>query len=186
MSIKDIVLKNRSYRRFYNEKKISLEELKELVDIARNTPSAANRQVVRYKLVADEKIAKEVYKTLGWAGYLKEWEGPIEQERPVAYIILVTDKEAKADIDEGIISQTIMMAAVEKGLGGCILGNVKRDVLKETLKLADNYKIDLVLALGYPKENVKLVEMKNNDIKYYRDEEMNHYVPKRRLEDIIL
>ena len=186
MEIREIVSKNRSYRRFYNEKKITKEELVELVDIARLTPSAANRQPVKYMVVADEERNAKVYETLGWAGYLKDWDGPEKEERPTGYILILTKKDVKADIDEGIISQTIMMAAVEKGLGGCILGNVKRDALKETLKLADNYKIDLVLALGYPKENVKLVEMKNNDIKYYRDEEMNHYVPKRRLEDIIL
>lgn len=186
MNLKDMVLKNRSYRRFYNEKKISKEELTELVDIARNTPSAANRQPVRYKLVYEEAEAAKVYKTLGWAGYLKDWDGPIENERPAAYIILATDKDTKADIDEGIISQTIMLAAVERGLGGCILGNVKREELVKAINLPADYKIDLVLALGYPKENVSLVEMQNNDVKYYRDEDMNHYVPKRRLEDVLL
>ena len=186
MNVNELVVKSRSYRRFYNEKKISKEELIKLIDIARKTPSAANIQPVKYKVIADEELNNKVYETIGWAGYLTDWDGPEENERPVGYIILITRKEDKADIDEGIISQTIMLSAVERGQGGCILGNINRKKLAEYINLDKEYKIDLVLALGYPKENVKIVDMKDGNIKYYRDENLNHYVPKRKLEDILL
>lgn len=186
MEIREIVSKNRSYRRFYNEKKITKEELVELVDIARLTPSAANRQPVKYMVVADEERNAKVYETLGWAGYLKDWDGPEKEERPTGYILILTKKDVKADVDEGIISQTIMMAAVEKGMGGCILGNIKREKLMENLNIDEEYKVDLVLAIGYPKEEVKIVDIKDNDIKYYNDENKIHYVPKRKLEEVLM
>ena len=81
-----------------------------------------------------------------------------------------------------------MLGAVEKGYGGCILANVKRGRLAELLGIdTEKYSIDLVLALGKPKEEVVVVPVKEDgDIRYYRDENQVHYVPKRTLEDIIL
>ena len=148
--IKELAKKNRSYRRFYENKKITEDELKELVDTGRNTPSAANRQPVRYKLVCDEVMNEKVFECLGWAGYLKDWAGPVKGERPSAYIIMATDKNAKAECDEGIIGQTILLAAVEKGMGGCFLGNVNRAKLAGVIGLSDDMKIDYCIALGYP------------------------------------
>lgn len=184
--IEDLVKKNRSYRRFYEDRKISRETLAELVDIARNTPSAANRQPVRYKLVCDEKTNAEVFECLGWAGYLKEWDGPVPGERPAAYIILATSKQAKAECDEGIIGQTMLLAAAERGFGGCFLGNVNRDKLAEIISLPDDMKIDYCIAFGYPKEKVVLEDIPaDGDIKYYRDSKQVHHVPKIRIEDVI-
>lgn len=96
--IKELAKKNRSYRRFYENKKITEDELKELVDTGRNTPSAANRQPVRYKLVCDEVMNEKVFECLGWAGYLKDWAGPVKGERPSAYIIMATDKMQKRNV----------------------------------------------------------------------------------------
>jgi len=186
MDLKELLIKNRSYRRFYNEKKISIDELKEMVELVRYTNSAANRQVVRFRLVADDKTNAIVYDKLGWAGYLKDWDGPKKEERPSAYIVLLTKKEDKADIDEGIICQAITLSAVAKGMGACILGNVKREDLLKSLNIDEAYKLDLVIALGYPKEEVEIVDVKDGDIKYYRDEKGKHYVPKRSLEDLLI
>ena len=180
--IKELAKKNRSYRRFYENKKITEDELKELVDTGRNTPSAANRQPVRYKLVCDEVMNEKVFECLGWAGYLKDWAGPVKGERPSAYIIMATDKNAKAECDEGIIGQTILLAAVEKGMGGCFLGNVNRAKLAGVIGLSDDMKIDYCIALGYPKEEVVLEDIPDGgDIKYYRDANQVHHVPKIKL-----
>jgi nitroreductase len=186
---KDLVKKSRSYRRFYGDKNITRDELREIVELVRFTPSAANLQPLKYILVCEEEMNKKVYETLAWAGYLKDWNGPIESERPTGYVIMLRDKSItqKQSLDEGISAQTICLGATEMGLGGCILGSINRAKLTETLNISDDFEIALVIALGYPKENV-IVEDLNEDgsIKYYRDEEGNHYVPKRSLEDLII
>lgn len=185
--MKEIVKRNRSYRRYDQSKKVSEMELRELVDIARLTPSGANKQPIRYFLSNTESTNAKIFETLRWAGYLEEWEGPEEGERPCAYIILVAPKGINAAHDEGIIGQTILLAAVERGMGGCFIANIDRNKLRSNLNISDEYDIKLVLALGYPKEKVVIDEItKEDDIKYYRDQDMVHHVPKIKLEDLIL
>ena len=184
----DIVKKNRSYRRFYEDVVISKEELTELIGLARLVPSGANGQVLKYFISNEPKLNSKIFETLGWAGYLKDWDGPAEGERPSAYIIMVSDLALGKDRkhDEGIAAQTIMLGAVEKGYGGCMLGNVNRDKLATNIGLdTEKYRIELVLALGKPKEEV-VIEAFSGDIKYYRDENRVHHVPKRALEDLII
>lgn len=186
---KDLVMKNRSYRRFYADKKITNDQLKELIELVRLTPSAANLQPLKYILISEEEINKKVYDTLKWAGYLKDWDGPIESERPTGYIIMLRDKNIsqKQSIDEGISAQTICLGAAEKGLGCCMIGSINKTKLTEILNIPDNFDIVLVIALGYPKENVIIEDISNNgSIKYYRDEEGNHYVPKRSISELIV
>lgn len=186
---KDLVMKNRSYRRFYADKKITNDQLKELIELVRLTPSAANLQPLKYILISEEEINKKVYDTLKWAGYLKDWDGPIESERPTGYIIMLRDKNIsqKQSIDEGISAQTICLGAAERGLGCCMIGSINKTKLIEILNIPDNFDIVLVIALGYPKENVIIEDISNNgSIKYYRDEEGNHYVPKRSINELIV
>ncbi len=188
--LKELILKNRSYRRFYEDENISYETLKELVELARNTPSTVNSQALKFKLICDKEQNEKVFSTLAWAGMLKDWAGPEAGERPSAYIIVMCDLSLgnNKHYDEGIASQTIMLGAVEKGLGGCIIGSIKKEELAEKLNIdLSKYSIDLVLALGKPKENVKLIELpESKSTAYYRDENGVHYVPKRSLDDIII
>lgn len=188
--LKDLVLKNRSYRRFYEDEQISIDTLRELVDLARNTPSTVNSQALKYKLVCTAEENEKVFSTLSWAGLLKGKGVPVKGERPSAYIIVLCDLSVGKEKhwDEGIAVQTVMLGAVEKGLGGCIIGSIKKEQLSEDFKIDLNkYSIDLVLALGKPKETVKLVEMpESGSTAYYRDESGTHYVPKRALDDIII
>lgn len=188
--LKDLVLKNRSYRRFYQEVKIDINDLKDLVDLARTTPSTVNSQALKFLIVNNETDNEKVFRTLSWAGLLKDWSGPEDGEKPSAYIIILCDFEfgKNKSIDDGIASQTIMLGAVEKGLGGCMFGSINRKQLAEEFSIdLEKYSIDLVLAIGKPKETVKIVDLpKNKSTAYYRDEQGVHYVPKRALEDIIL
>ena len=185
--IKELALKNRSYRRFYEDKKISMDTLKELVEIAHNTPSAANKQPLRYKLVSDEIGNEKVFECLGWAGYLKDWKGPKKGERPTGYIIIITKAGVNSSWDEGIAGQTMLLAATQMGMGGCFIGNVERDMLAKIIELPQEMLIKLVIALGYPKEEVVLEEITaDGDYKYYRDQNQVHHVPKVKVEDIIL
>ncbi len=185
-TLKDYVLKNRSYRRFHQDVEIDRDTLLELIDMARNTPSAANNQPIRYKIVNDQDNCGKLFPYIGWAGYLKDWPGPEEGERPSAYIIMASSLDANATIDEGIAGQTILLGAVEKGFGGCFLGNIRKDMIAKVIDLPENMKVDYVIALGKPKETVVLEDMKDNDVRYYRDENRVHHVPKRTLEQVLL
>ena len=188
--LKDLVYKCRSYRRFYENIRISEEELKDLADMARMTASAANSQALKYHLVTKPEECAAVFETLGWAGALPDWDGPEEGERPSAYIIVLCDSTLgkNKQIDVGITSQTMMLGAVEMGYGGCMLANIRRPKLAESLHIdTERFTIELVLALGKPKETVKIVDIpENGSVKYYRDQDQVHYVPKRHLEDILV
>ena len=186
--LKELVLKNRSYRRFYQDYQISKKMLKELVEFARLCPSAANLQVLRFMLINSKEESEKVFSCLGWAGYLKDWAGPEEGERPSAYIVVLTNKPDWAYIksDVGIVSQSILLGAVEMDLGGCMFGSVQKDKLRKFFSIPQKYEIQLVIALGKPREKVVIEEVKDNDIKYWRDEDDVHHVPKRKLEDLIL
>lgn len=87
----------------------------------------------------------------------------------------------------GIVAQTMLLAAMEKGLGGCRIGNFGLEKVKEVLELLENLVLVLIVAFGKPDEKIVLAEIeKGQSIKYYRDENDVHYVPKRKLEDIII
>jgi len=186
--LKELVLKNRSYRRFYEEVAIDESELLELVDLARLAASGRNAQTLRYLLVNETERRGEIFKTLAWAGYLSDWAGPVEGERPSAYIIQLNDEDLSKNYfcDDGLAVQNILLGAVEKGLGGCIIRAFKEKELRAILNLPERFKIIQVIALGKPKEKVVLTEMKDEDIKYWRDDKGVHYVPKRKLEDLLL
>ena len=187
--LKELVLKNRSYRRFHEEYRLDVKVLRELVDLARLSSSGANLQSLKYILSTEPERNALIFATLGWAGYLKDWDGPAEGERPGGYIVMLFDRSlAKTHFwDHGIAAQSIMLGAVERGLGGCMFGNVDRDKLRENLGIDERYEILMVLAIGRPKEEVRLVPLgPDGDVKYYRDDDGVHYVPKRSLDDIIL
>ena len=187
--IKDLILQNRSYRRFHQDVAVSEETLRELVDLARLSPSAANKQALKYVLSGEPEKNARIFPSLAWAASLPDWAGPEEGEKPSAYIIIVEDTEIKQSfgVDHGIVAQSILLGAVEKGLGGCMIGSVRKDVLREAISLAPRYEIALVLALGKPKEKV-VVEQVGTDgsVKYWRDSDKTHHVPKRALDEIIL
>ena len=187
--IKDLIKKNRSYRRFYEDFVIERNTLEELVDLARLSASVANRQPLKYILSCEENKNDLIFSALTWAGYLKDWPGPAEGERPSAYIVMLNDTEITKYYwcDPGIAAQSILLGAAEKGLGGCIFGSVKKDELRSALKIEEGYEILYVLAIGKPKEKVVLETVgPEGDIKYWRDSQGVHHVPKRSLREIIL
>lgn len=189
MAFKDLVLNNRSCRRFKESEPVTMETLRELVDLARKCPSGANMQPLKYALCNEPEKNAQICAMIGWAAYLKDWPGPADGERPAAYITVCLDTDLAKDVDcdHGIASQTIMLGAVDKGLAGCMLGNVKRDKLHALLNLPANLRILLVLALGVPAEERVLDELApGGDIRYWRDAGGVHHVPKRGLDEIII
>ena len=187
--ITELVKENRSCRRFYEDHAVASETLKELVDLARMSASGANLQPLKYVLSCDPQKNAEIFACLACAGYLKDWPGPQEGERPSAYIVILGDTgiSESAGCDHGIAAQTILLGAREKGLAGCMLGSIDRKALRSNLNLPSELKILLVLAIGKPKEKVVMDTIGPNDsIKYWRDNDAVHHVPKRKLEDIIV
>ena len=189
MSFKNLVYNSRTRRRFYQEHPVTRQTLEDLVDLARLAPSGSNRQPLKYALVSDPALNARVFPLLGWAAYLKDWPGPEEGERPSAYIVILGDPAISASfgVDHGIAAQTIMLGAAEQGLGGCIIATVKHDELRRVLSLPEALQILLVLALGVPKEEVVVDPVgPDGDIRYYRDADGVHHVPKRALKDILV
>lgn len=187
--LKDLVTRNRSYRRFYQETAIALETLKELVELARLSASGGNQQPLKFILSCEAKKNAQIFQTLAWARLIEGWGGPKEGERPAGYIIILHDKEVGPNYfcDQGIAAQSILLGAAEKELGGCMLGAIKKDELRKNLNIAERYDILLVIALGKPKEKV-VIEIVGTDgsTKYWRDAQDVHHVPKRALKDIIV
>lgn len=187
--LRDLVRKNRSYRRFFEDVAVDAEALWELVDLARVSASASNLQPLKYILSCDPLMNGLIFPHLAWAGYLRDWPGPPEGERPSAYIIILGDTEISRSFgcDHGIAAQSMLLGAVERGLGGCMISSVKRQELVQALGIPSRYEVLLVLALGKPKETVSIEAVGvSGDIKYWRDSEGGHHVPKRSLEDIVL
>ncbi len=187
--IEDLVRKNRSCRRFYQNQKIKMETLKGFVNLGRLSASGANLQPLKYILSCSEEKNAAIFSCLAWAGYLKDWAGPKKGERPTAYIIVLGDTKIAKDVgcDHGIASQSILLGAREAGLAGCMLASINKEKLRGALNIPEQYKIVLVLAIGKPKEKIVLDEVgADQNIKYYRDKGAVHHVPKRSLNDVIV
>jgi len=184
----DLIRKNRSYRRFCQDEPIPPAVLRSLVDLARLCASGSNTQPLKYKFSCDAATNDKVFATLAWAGYLKDWLGPLEGERPSAYIIILGDTTISKsfDVDLGIAAQSITLGAAEKTLGGCMIGSIQRNQLREVLNIDRRYEILLAIALGRPKETVVIEETGDHDIKYWRDDQVVHHVPKRSLDSLIV
>ena len=189
MDFLDIVKRTRTYRRFDESKKVSAEELKSLIEFASFTPSGANKMPLKYIISTSAQMNEKIFSCVGWAAYLPDWAGPAAGEKPTGYIVMLRDTSISTQTatDEGIQAEAIMLGATTMGLGGCIMGNVKREELSKFLSLDSRYEIALVLALGYPTEKV-IIEKVGTDgnIKYYHDSENVNHVPKRTVDELLL
>lgn len=189
--LKDLARANRSYRGFDESHAISRETLKDLVDCARLAPSSVNAQPFKYALVYEKAAVAKVQACTKWARALPEMTLPHPHLRPTAFIVICQDLTIGDSIpryqkDVGIVAQTILLAAVEQGLGGCMINNYSAVGVREALVLPDHMQPVLIVALGKPAETIVLTEVGDDGkTAYYRDENDVHYVPKRALDDII-
>ena len=184
----DLVARTRSYRRFNESREIDEATLHELVGVARLAPSGGNKQSLRFITVADRQKRDAVFATLMWAAHLKDWPGPAQGERPTGYVIITTDANISktAGQDPGLAAYAILLAATERGLGGCMLGSINKPELMKALKIPDQYPIQLVVALGEPAETVIIDDAADGKTPYYRDDQDRHHVPKLPLDQLIL
>jgi nitroreductase len=189
MTIRELVTKNRSCRRFRQESAVGRQTLEQFVDLARLSASAANLQPLKYILSCKPETNALILPHLAWAGYLEDWPGPAEGERPAAYIIILGDTAITKSFgcDHGIAAQSILLGATETGLAGCMIALIERRALRAALKIPAQYEILLAIALGSPKEQIVLEDVgPDGDIRYYHDNAGVHHVPKRARKDIIL
>ncbi len=188
MNLRELVTKTRSCRRFHEKTQVTVDQLRSLVGFARLSPSTGNLQPLKYIISNNPGKNSGIFSCLAWAGYLKGWPGPAEGERPAGYIIIVGDIKLTKDFgcEHGIAAQSIALGATEMGLGCCMLTNIKKDRLATLLRIPSQYEVLLVLALGKPKEQIVIDEVKDGDIKYWRDANQVHHVPKRALSELIV
>lgn len=188
----DLVLKNRSYRGYDESRQIKKEELLHMVDCARLAPSSVNGQPFKYYLAWESEEVAKIQAMTKWARALPEMVLPHKGKCPTGFIVICQDQAigeslARYQKDVGIVAQTILLAATEMGLGGCMIGNFAANTVKETLGLAENIAPMLIVAIGLPDEEIVLTEiLADGSVAYFRDENDVHYVPKRSLEDIII
>ena len=176
MNFKELVKSNRTCRRYDGTKSITRQDLLDLVDLVRYTPSGMNKHA-------------KIFRTLFWAGYIKDWDGTIEGERPGGYILVFEDinygKPMPEDI--GIAAQTIALGARAEGKAVCIIKSFKKNEIKEILGISDNLNPILAISIGYPLEEVVIDDIHaGDDIKYYRDQDQVHHVPKIVTEDLLV
>jgi len=187
--LQQLIRKNRSYRRFFEDQPIDVETLRQLVDLGRLSASGRNRQPLKYILSSEAAMNRLIFPHLGWAAELKDWHGPEAGERPAAYIVILGDREISASVgcDHCIAAQSIMLGAAERDLGGCMIRSIAREGLRQALDIPERYEILLVLALGKPKETVVIDPVGGDgDTRYWRDADSVHHVPKRSLDEVIL
>jgi nitroreductase len=188
--IETLIRQNRSCRRFQEDQAISRDTLIKLVDLARLSASAGNQQPLKYALSCEPDKNAAIFDCLAWAAYLKDWPGPAPGERPPAYIVILGDKILAASFgcDHGIAAQSILLGARAQGLAGCMIGSINRDQLRRVLNIPLlRHEILLVIALGRPKEEAVVDKVGDDgDIRYWRDENGVHHVPKRSLDEIII
>ena len=186
--IKELITRNRSYRRFDEAVKISSEQITKWIDLARLSASGRNAQPLKYAIVTKTEMCAKIFPFLGWAGYLTSWKGPAEGERPVAYVAIIKDCNIADNhhCDDGIAMQSILLGAVEDGFGGCMIGSVNKVKVAKLLGLDKNLELLYIVALGKPAEEVVIEEAKDGNIKYWCDENEVHHVPKRPIDEIVI
>ena len=188
----DLVKQARSHRGFRQDRKVTRQELEHLVECARFTPAARNDQVLKYYLAEKPETVAAIQPLTTWAGALAELHLPRKGAEPVAYIVICLDgslaeNPAPYQRDVGIVAQTMLLAAAEMGLNGCMIGSFAAGELREKLGLPETIKPQLLLALGEGTDRIVITDVgEDGSTTYYRDAEDTHYVPKRTLEQLIL
>lgn len=184
-TLNKLLRRNRSYRGYDTSFEVRADQLRRIIETATLCPSARNQQVLRFRPVLSNESDK-VLKQIRLGGALPELHLPFPGTEPQAFIVICsTVEESKyVDIDLGIVAQTMLLQATELGLGGICIGAFDHAEVKEALNLP--YEPVLVIAIGRPSEHIELVECSEGDsLTYYRKDGI-HYVPKIRVDDLII
>jgi nitroreductase len=186
MNVYELILRRRTIRRFKQEP-ITKEQLTKIVNAGRMAPSAANLQPLEFILINDSELVPQVFATLKWAGYIAPAGNPPQGKQPMAYILVLINTEIRAtggEVDAAAAIENMILTALEEKIGSCWLGAIDRDKLRSIFEIPQEFKIDSVLAFGYPDESPVIVDAEES-IKYWKDEKGVLHVPKRKLENIV-
>lgn len=190
--LKDLLKQNRSFRSYDESVRVTKEQLTDMIDCTRYAPFSQNYQAFKYYLVHTPEQCARLQPCTHWAKALPQKTLPPKGHCPTAFIVLCYDAAIGSNMqqfwkDVGICAHTILLRASEMGLGGCMIGNFSPAEVIHVLELPHGLTPLLVIAIGKPDETVVLTDLEEGgDHRYYRDENDVHYVPKRRLEDLIL
>lgn len=185
-TIFQLIQTRRTIRRF-QQKRISEEILFRLIRAAGLAPTGSNLQPLEFIVVNKREKLASVFSTTRWAGYITPKGTPPEGKRPVAYIVVLINRNIRQSggyHDSGAAMMSMILTAWEEGIGSCWIGSVEREQLTKMLAIPAHYEIDSVLALGYPAEK-PVVEKLSDSVEYWQDEEEVLHVPKRDPEDIL-
>ena len=185
-SLSTLLRKNRSYRGFDKNCVVTEAQLRRIVEVCTKIPSGRNQQALRFKLVTRETGAEKMQGLYKLGGALPELHLPFPGTEPEAFIIIcgITPENKILDIDMGISAQSMLLKAVEMGLNGIMIGAFNKENIKQEFGLP--YEPLLILAIGKGAENIRLVEINEDEShKYYRQDGV-HFVPKVKLEQLIL
>lgn len=186
MSSYELMLSRRSIRQFKPDP-ISRDILEKLVNSARLAPSGANLQPLEFVVIDDEGLRRKLFACLRWAAYIAPEGNPKPGCEPVAYVVILVNVDVRKsgyERDVGAAVENMILAAWEERIGSCWIGNADLNRIQKMLKIPENYKVDCVLALGYPDEDPIIEEMKDS-VKYWKDSKGRLHVPKRRLDDVL-
>ncbi|MCH5210597.1 MAG: nitroreductase family protein [Oscillospiraceae bacterium] len=188
MNVYDAIMNRRTIRKF-EQKAVKREDLTKLVDCARVAAYGANVQPLKFAFIDNKETLSNIYPFTKWAGALTDG-APKENERPAAYIAVLGDKNIKKnggfEVEAGAAVTTMMLEAVEMGLATCWLGAIMRDEIKRTLSLDETLDVVYLLAVGYPMQKSRMVDMKNGEVKYFESEDGTINVPKRPLDEVLI
>lgn len=189
MKLKELISKARTCRRFKGTHRLSSEFLAELVDHARLSASARNKQVLRFATVSDPETCEALNALVVMGGALTPEQRANDQQHPGGFIVIAGPKNMDdfALMDVGIAAQSINLAACEAELACCIIGAVKKNEATALIGLPEDLQICLVIAVGEPDEVRHIVARRNDGgLSYYRDENDEHCVPKISLDEAII
>jgi nitroreductase len=187
MELRELLKKTRSYRRFEQSKPVAMEHLKWAVENVRYAPSPANLQPLKFIICNNNDVNEKIFPNIKWAAYLKDWRGPEEGEKPAAYILILGNKDLSHFIewDYGIALETILLSLTEKDYGVCTIAAFNKEGVRKVLSVPAEYDLAAIIAIGKPNEKIVIDDVKEGNIKYWRDEKDVHHVPKKSLNEII-
>ncbi len=181
------LIKSRRSIRQFQQRPIPTEVLIDCVDCARLAPSAMNLQPLEYMLVTAPELVERVFPHLAWAGYIRPYGNPEPGNLPVAYLIVLINKnriKSRYANDVGAAVENFILAAWSFGIGTCWIGTIERTQLRQLLAIPEDFEVDSVIACGYPAES-PVLEEKDDDVRYWKDEGRVFHVPKRPLKSVL-
>lgn len=174
MDLLECLFTRRSIRQYDSEKKVSKEEIEEILRAASYAPSAHNKQPWEFLIIEDKEVMAGLRTIQPWTSFAKN----------ASCVVVVcgnTDeafhrqKENEswnyADIDCALATQNLLLACHAKGLGACFCGASPMPLiiegLRKYLNLPENIRPLAIVPIGYPAETPKQPENRYNPAKVH-------------------